>query len=408
MTNGNGKTPAEYKAELAAHGEKLIDHSIYPRLKVPFVPCADLLLAQAKDDLEIKAFYDQYFANIGDIIFTFADIKKFCSEFKEDELSVKDFMAAMGCLPPGCTTLSGIRGSAGYIDPPPVLKIPRLFIGDVVWAYWIDRMGIFEIFAKLVNDYATAGKFPIDNNIPFGDTNLTPVILEVMVRQLQMGLASLARDRVSTYRRCLGWTTPVGRKMDIQTEVNTAFTSQFHLFMKTALEYYKDLRLAQAIRQTTTGGASASTRVAVAEALQLLKESFKVFGYGRNNYNTLNAIVYEIAALDLIRNLRDDIGIPSTYYKASQYVSAAYSTLVEGKSASEYKPNRYMLHLDCAEKGRDLLLDIEALNTDDVDAVGTWLENKIVEEKLETYRKAYRDIAKIDLAESIQNIEQQV
>lgn len=272
-------------------------------------------------------------------------------------------------------------------------------------------MGIFEIFAKLVNDYATAGKFPIDNNIPFGDTNLTPVTLEVMVRQLQMGLASLTRDRVSTYRRCLGWTTPVGRKMDIQTEVNTAFTSQFHLFMKTALEYYKDLRLAQAIQQATTGGASASTRVAVTEALQLLKESFKVFGYGRNNYNTLNAIVYEIAALDLIRNLRDDIGIPSTYTKASQYVSAAYSTLVEGKSASEYKPNRYMLHLDCAEKGRDLLLDIEALDTDDPDAadnVGTWLENKIVEEKIETYRKAYRDITKVDLAESIQNIEQAV
>jgi hypothetical protein len=196
--------------------------------------------------------------------------------------------------------------------------------------------------------------------------------------------------------------------MDIQTEVNTAFTGQFHQFIKTALEYYKDLRLAEAIRQTTSGGASASTRVAVAETLQLLKESFKVFGYGRNNYNTLNAIVYGIAAIDLVRNLRDDIGIPSTYTKASQYVSAAYSTLVEGKSASAYKPNRYLLHLDCAEKGRDLLLDIEALDTDDVDAVGTWLENKIVEEKLETYRKAYRDITKIDLAESIQNIEQQV
>ena len=45
-------------------------------------------------------------------------------------------------------------------------------------------MGIFEIFAKLVNDYATEGKFPIDNN------NLTTVTLEVMVRQLQMGLFS--------------------------------------------------------------------------------------------------------------------------------------------------------------------------------------------------------------------------
>lgn len=237
---------------------------------------------------------------------------------------------------------------------------------------------------------------------------MTPVTLEIMVRQLQMGIASLIRDRVSTYRRCLGWTTAVGRKMDIQTEVNSAFTGQFHQFLKTALEYYKDLRLAEAIRQTTGGGASAATRVAAAGALQLLKESFGVFGYGRNNYNTLNAIVYAIATLDLVRTLRDDIGIPGTFTKASQYVSAAYSRLVEGKPASEYKPNRYLLHLDCAEKGRDLLLDIEALNVDDVDAVGTWLENKIVEERIESYRKAYRDITKIDLAESVQNIEQQV
>ena len=58
MSNGNGKTREEYLAELAALGEKLIDHSLYPRLKVPFVPCADLLLAQATDDPEIKSFYD--------------------------------------------------------------------------------------------------------------------------------------------------------------------------------------------------------------------------------------------------------------------------------------------------------------------------------------------------------------
>lgn len=399
MATSNGKTREEYQAELAALGEKLIDHSIYPRLKVPFVPCANLLLAQATGDLEIKAFYDQYFDHYAHRIFTPAEVKNFsCSEIGDDKIKIN---GVMECLPPGCTTFWGIRGSAGYITNPD-RKIKRLFIADLVWVYWIDRMGIFELFAKLVNDYASEGKFPIDNN------NMTPVTLEVMVRQLQMGIASLIRDRVSTYRRCLGWTTPVGRKMDIQSEVNSAFTGQFHQFLKTALEYYKDLRLAEAIRQTTGGGASAATRVAAAEALQLLKESFGVFGYGRNNYNTLNAIVYAIATLDLVRTLRDDIGIPSTFTKASQYVSAAYSRLVEGKPASEYKPNRYLLHLDCAEKGRDLLLDIEALNVDDVDAVGTWLENKIVEERIESYRKAYRDITKIDLAESVQNIEQQV
>jgi hypothetical protein len=398
MATSNGKTRDEYLAELAALGEKLIDKSVYPKLKIPFVPCADLLLAQVTDDPEIKAFYDQYFDHFAHRIFKTEEIRKFdCTEIDDDKTISNGILS---CMPPGCTTLYGIRGSAGYITSP-ASKIRRLFIGDLLWVYWIDRMGIFEMFAKLVNDYAIGGKYPIDNN------NMTPVTLEVMLRQLQMGLASLVRDRVSTYRRCLGWTTPSGRKLDINTEVNTAFTGQFHQFIKTALEYYKDLRLAEAIRQTTGGGASAATRVAASEALQLLKESFRVFGYGRNNYNTLNAIVYAIATLDLVRTSRDDIGIPSTYTKVSQYVSSAYTKLVEGKSASEYKPNRYLLHMDCAEKGRDLLLDIEALNTDDVDAVGTWLENKIVEEKVETYRKAYRDITKVDLAESIENIEQQ-
>src|SRR5690606_6972775 len=134
----------------------------------------------------------------------------------------------------------------------------------------------------------------------------------------------------------------------------------------------------------------------------------RVFDYGRNAYNTLSAIVYVIATLNLVRTLRDDIGIPSTYTKLSQYVSAAYAKLVEGKSSSEYQPNRYLLHLDCAEKGRDLLLDIDALDANDLDAIGSWLENKIVEERIESYRKAYRDITKIDLAESIEGIEQNV
>jgi hypothetical protein len=394
-----GKTREEYLAELAALGGELINHAIYPKLKVPFVPCADLLLAQAADDPEIKSFYDQYFDHYAHRLFSPAEMDKFtCTTRTGDH---QTFNGATACLPFGCTTLFGIRGSTVYITSPPS-KISRIFIGDLVYVYWLDRMGIFDIFAKLVQDYAIEGKYPIDNN------NMTPVTLEVMVRQLQMGTASLIRDRASSYRRCLGWTTPVARKLDLSTEVNTAFTSQFHQFIKTALDYYKDLRLAEAIRQTAGGGSSAATRVAVAEALQLLKESFRVFSYGRNNFNTLNAIVYAIATLDLVRTLRDDIGIPSTYTKASQYLSSAYARLIEGKSASEYKPNRYLLHLDCAEKGRDLLLDIEALAVDDVDAVGTWLENKIVEEKVETYRKAYRDITKIDLAESIQHIEQNV
>ncbi|HLU99994.1 MAG TPA: hypothetical protein VKZ59_01925 [Acidobacteriota bacterium] len=399
MATNNTKTREDYQAELAALAENLINDSLFPKRRIPFVPCADLLLAQAREDPEIREFYQQYFAHLAHIIFTPKEVKAAsCTELGDDKVQVNPLM---DCLPPGCTTLYGIRGSVTFISSPK-RNITRLFIGDLVWVYWLDRMGIFELYARLVNDYATEGKFPIDNN------TITAVTLEVMVRQLQMGIASLIRDRVGTYRRCLGWTTPTGRKLELQTEVNTAFTSQFHQFINGALKYYKDLRLAEAIQQTTGGGSSAATRVAVAETLQLMKESFRVFDYGRNAYNTLSAIVYVIATLNLVRTLRDDIGIPSTYTKLSQYVSAAYAKLVEGKSSSEYQPNRYLLHLDCAEKGRDLLLDIDALDANDLDAIGSWLENKIVEERIESYRKAYRDITKIDLAESIEGIEQNV
>lgn len=432
MATTDVKTSAEYKADLAVYGGLLINPNpdpqldpplnpqLYPKLKVPFVPCADLLLARATADPEIKVFYDHYFSNLPHNIFTNEEFASFTCTSKEGDNPITDGILGisngiLGCLPRGCTTLWGIRGSASYINPAPAEKIGRLFVGDLVWLYWMERMGLFEMQAKLVNDFAIEGRFPINNNYPIApinnsidNSNMTPITLEIMTRQFQSGITSLTRDRVSTYRRCLGWTTPIGRKMELHTEVNSAFTSQFHLFIKTALEYYKDLRLATAIQQTVGGGSSASTRVAVAEALQLLKESFVVFGYGRNNYNTLNGIVNAIATLNIIRTVKDELAIPSSFIKASQYVSAAYAMLIEGKSASAYKPNRYLLHKDCAEKARDLLNDIVVLKVDDVDAVGLWLENKIVEEQIETYRKAYRDLTKVDLAVDIEHIEQQV
>jgi hypothetical protein len=240
------------------------------------------------------------------------------------------------------------------------------------------------------------------------DGDLNGVILETMVRQLKMGLASSVGDRDSTYRRCLGWTTTLGKKLGTKSEVGTAFNDQWHKFIQTALRYYKDKRLAEAIQLTGGGGASAATKVSIQKTLELLKESFKTFGYGRCYYNTLNAIVYAIASMDLIRNVRSEIGIPKSYEALSEYISAAYYSLIEGKAAFDAKPNRYLTHIDCAEKGRDLLLDIQELNTASSTDVGEWIDNSIVEERVESYRKAYRDLTNIDLLTDIENIDQKV
>ena len=401
MATITDKTREDYQAELAELGGLLIDPAQTPAVKVPFVPCASVLLAQTADDLEIKAFYDQYFEHRYHRFLTPEEIRRLtCTTLGDnDDPSGRLVNAGGGCLPPSCVTLAGLRGSATYVTSP-TSRIARVFVGDLVWVFFLERMGVFKLFARLVDDYATTGQFPVET----GD--LTSITLEVMVRQLKMGMASSVRERTATYRRCLGWTSDVGRQLGIRSETSTAFHDQFHKLLHDTLRYSADKRLAKAIQLTSTGGSSAATRVAIRDTLVLLKESFKVFGYGRNCYNTLNAIVYAVAALDLVRNLRSQIGIPSTYTTASQYVSAAYYSLIEGKPASESKPNRYLLHLACATSARDLLLDIEKLDADNVDAVGQWIDNEIVEERVETYRKAYRDLTKIDLVESISHVEQ--
>src|SRR5262245_47379708 len=111
-------------------------------------------------------------------------------------------------------------------------------------------MGIFRLFARLVDDYATTGQFPLET----GD--LTSITVEVMVRQLKMGRASTVRERATAYRRCLGWTSDLGRQLGIHSETSTAFHDQFHKFLHDTLKYNADKRLAQAIQLTTNGGSS--------------------------------------------------------------------------------------------------------------------------------------------------------
>lgn len=382
------KTREEYEQELATLAQVLIAK---PTRKVPFVPCADVILSQSRLDPEIRLFVREYFSRGPYQLFNAEELERMtCSEAGESS-PLSTVRPAGTCLPPSCIALGGIRGSAQHIVAP-TGSIRGLFIGDLVWLFYFERMGIFQILGRLLDDYAYRGTYPTSND------TLSAVIMEAMVRQMKIGLASSVRDRATSYRRCLGWTSEAGRGLSIEGEVNTGFDKLFHKFIRVALDYYEAKRLAAAIQQTTTGGTSAATRIALKETLVLLRRNMEMFEYGRNNYNTLNGIVYTIGALDLVRTLKDQIGIPSTYDEISEYIATAYSMLVQGGGeVSGSTPNRYLLHLNCATSGRDLLLDIEVLDVNDMTAVSEWIDNEIVEERVENYRTAYREIAGSDL-----------
>ena len=102
-------------------------------------------------------------------------------------------------------------------------------------------MGIFQILGVILDDFATIGKIPISNGVVDPDIkdDIVSLVIEAMIREMKTGLSSILRDRDSSYRRCLGWTTDVGRKLDIKTNVNYAFNTLFHRFIQSALQFLR-------------------------------------------------------------------------------------------------------------------------------------------------------------------------
>ena len=264
-----------------------------------------------------------------------------------------------------------------------------------MWLFYMERMGIFTMIGAILDDFAFGGKYPISDN------NLTAIILEAMVRLTKTGFSSTVRDRDSTYRRCLGWTSAVGRKLDSTSEINTGFDNLFHKFIRSALDYYKDKRLATAIQSTTTAKPSVATLIEIGDTLVPLKNSFASFYYGRNYYNTLNGIVWAVAGFDLIKKLKTGLGIPDSFKEPHLYITAAYDLLILKRPITPADVNRYTLHRECANDCRDILLDIEVLKTEDPRFASPGKELEIwlgrVEDRIEGYRTDYRSLTGIDL-----------
>lgn len=393
-------------------GKRLFSES---RIAIAFPPCADVFLSQidTKDiNYDAATFFNEYFERTRHTIFTDQSLPSrfMCGSDDVAGTTGTTVNSLNGCLPPSCVTLRGIRGSATKVTAP-TDRIKRLFVGDLMWLFYFDRMGIFKILGALLDDFASKGRFPTDISDP--NNELTAIILEAMVRQTKTGLSSTVRDRDSTYRRAIGWTSESGRKLGIDSQTNNAFNNLFYKFIQNALIYYNDRRLATAIQGTAANAKpSTQTLVSIGNTMILLKRAFEPFLYGRNYYNTLSGIVWTIATIDLVKNLRGSLGIPAAYEQPYEFIPAAYDILVAKRPITPAEENSYELHKTCAENGRDLLLDIEVLtetemkDTSETGPLSTWLN--LVENRVEAYRTAYRSLTGVDLGEKgTPRIEQQ-
>jgi hypothetical protein len=287
------------------------------------------------------------------------------------------------CTTTTCVHLAGDRLSDNR-------DLTRVYAGDVAWLYFYDRMGIFKILGAVLDDYAYKGQFPIE------PSDLLAAVLETMVRQTKGGTASTVKDRDTIYRRVLGWSlenSSDGRSAGV---TNAPSGELFHQFIRQASQYFRDRRLAQAIQATlpNTGGASIATRSTLSQTIAQLKRALISYGYGRTPTVTLIGILWIIGGLSVIRELRNTLRVPNTFQNAWEYVSAAYDILVAKTPAVSSDPNRYITHDRCASAAREILLQIEAIDTADPSFV-PWLNG--IEETVEEYRSAYRALTGVDL-----------
>jgi hypothetical protein len=404
------------------------------RRTVAFPPCSDELLALAKtgdptDD--VTRFFDEYFKFFRHRIFG----QYYSPPSSEDPAHLKELVddlpgvldgtlldcresdippielqrgrprwPAECCMCSPCVTLDGNRNrlTGTAADP----RIRRLFIGDLVWLFYFDRLGIFQILGAILDAYACNSRFPISNGSvdpTLVRDDVVALVLEAMVRQTKTGLSSTVRDRGCAYRTCLGWVSDGARKLNLETEVNTGFNLHFHKFIYNALEFYQGRRLAVAIQGAAAPGVppSVATLITIRDTLDVLKKRFETFDYGRSYYNTLSGIVWAIGGMAIVRELRTTLGIPPAYGSAHEFIPAAYDLLVMKRPVSYSEMNRFDLHRICAENGRDLLLDLEVIDHRDTAPRGQ-LENWLVqvEGKVEAYRTAYRTLTGVDLGTS--------
>ncbi len=400
-------------------------------VSVVFPACGEILLSlikttgiQTKDKDDLTKFFDEYFEFGQRHQIMSGSLKGIVDEnllncpgdnvvgVRAIDEATSNLMGCCYCSP--CIIIDGNRNALPDTAQtttgraplsPDKVHLKRLFIADLFWLYYFERLGIFKILGVILEDFATKGQIPISNGSLDADMkdDLIAIILETMVQQIKTGLSSTIRDRDSSYRRCLSWTSDVGRKLGLDSVLNTSFSELFHKFIYNAIQFYTDRRLAVAIRGSASLSTppSVATLITIRDTITILQKRFEVFDYGRNYTHTLSGIVWAIAGMTVVRELRTTLGIPPSYESPYEYLPAAYDLLVLKRPVTQGESNRYLLHRDCAQTGRDLLLDMQVLKLEDQGFANPngeleiWLNQ--VEAKIEGYRTAYRTLTGVDI-----------
>lgn len=383
------------------------------RVVTPFTPCGDVLLSlvnaktpyASADDVQ-QAFLD-YFAFARHEGERVKELHRLDPDLAAG-LAADESFPPPSCAPVPFATLRGVRHRQNPATPmpPPTTgasapagtgHLRRLFVGDVVWLYFMERMGLFRILGALLDDYALKGTLPLE----WTQGDASHAVLETFTRQVKSGLSSGVRDRDFTYRRVLGWTSEPGRALGSEAQLNRDFASSFQAFFGGSLRYYGEKRLAVAIQASSTAGRpSVATLTEIGDLGDKLRRSYEGFLYGRNYLNTLSGIVAAVGAMALIGALREAIGIPRALSEPHEYLGAAYDILV-AKVRPGTNSNRFIVHRELARSGRDILLQLEVASmSTDTGPSGTsplqeWLD--LVEGKFESFRTNYRIATGSDL-----------
>ncbi|AQG78535.1 hypothetical protein [Spirosoma montaniterrae] len=271
-----------------------------------------------------------------------------------------------------------------------------LTVGAVLWLYYYERMGIFKILGALMDDYNYTGKYTLsgsrrDKN---GNANSYSVLMDAVCTLHRLGISSNLRDRVCTYQRVLG--VSLDNTVNAKTERNEGFMQSFNKLIDYMLEYYKTKQLSRAINNAAEFRSSVATQTSIRDTINVLKQQFEPFQYGRNQINTFLGIATVHMTLCLLNSVRKEIGIPDQYERPEEFIPAAYDLLVTGRPVTLNETNRFIIHDNCASYGYRLLTDIETADLSQFSTVavgGTldlWLDD--VEGWVEGYRNAYASL----------------
>jgi tetratricopeptide (TPR) repeat protein len=272
-----------------------------------------------------------------------------------------------------------------------------LTVGAVLWLYYYERMGIFKILGALMDDYNYRGKYTITGNRKDsnGNPNGYSTLMDMVCTWHRLGMSSNLRDRICLYQRVLG--VSIENNLGVESERNTGFMGTFNKLLDYMLEYYKDKRLAVAINNSTSGRSSVATQTSIKDTINLLRQQFEPFQYGRNQINTFLGIATVHATICLLYNIRKEIGVPDQYESPEEFIPATYDILVAKRSVTLNETNRFIVHDNCASYGYRLLTDLETADLAQFQPVATggvldlWLDD--VEGWVEGYRNAYSSVS---------------